>query len=282
MSSMTAFAAVAFPVDSLGQFQMEIQSVNRKNLDMAIFLPKEFSSLDFYIRKAIQKVAFRGHVTVKVFRQALVEDKMDLFAIKQEIDALAKACFLTSVTSIEGLLACKDKLQYRVAEVPLQEIEPFIDKLLLEWIKMRKEEGGHLAKDLMERLRNLFLRLEKIEARQKKAPETFAERLRKRLEEAKILETLEDTRMMKEIILYSEKVDTTEEVVRLKFHFNQFEATLKSEEPAIGRKLDFLIQEMNREINSLGVKCQDLEIIKETLEIKAEIEKMREQVQNIE
>ncbi|MDN3504341.1 MAG: DUF1732 domain-containing protein [Rhabdochlamydiaceae bacterium] len=89
-------------------------------------------------------------------------------------------------------------------------------------------------------------------------------------------------KVIKEVVIFSEKIDTTEEIIRLKSHLKQFFQTLNSSEKAIGRKLDFIIQEMNREVNSLSVKCHDLEIVKQSLEIKSEIEKVREQVQNIE
>jgi uncharacterized protein (TIGR00255 family) len=283
MRSMTAFGKASFS-NPLGAFQIEIHSLNRKNLEISIVLPKEFGSLDLSFRKIIQKVASRGTVAVKMFRQGSTNSlsKEALLATKHSIDTMAKECGLSSIASISELLECALRFEPKTEEIDSDTILPYFEKAVENWNQMREVEGEHLSLDILARLSNINMRALLIEEGQKGSTAAFADRLKKRLDDAGVLEGFDDARVIKEVVIFSEKVDTTEEIVRLKSHLKQFEDTLKNSEEAIGRKLDFLIQEMNREVNSLGVKCQDLELIKETLEIKSEIEKIREQVQNIE
>jgi uncharacterized protein (TIGR00255 family) len=283
MRSMTAFGKASFS-DPLGAFQIEIHSLNRKNLEISVVLPKEFGSLDLSFRKIIQKVASRGTVAVKMFRQGSTNSisKEALLAAKHSIDTMAKECGLSSITSISELLECALRFEPKTEEIDSDTILAHFEKAVDNWNQMREIEGENLSLDILGRLSNINMRALIIEEGQKGSTAAFADRLKKRLDDVGVLEGFDDARVIKEVVIFSEKVDTTEEIVRLKSHLKQFEDTLKNSEEAIGRKLDFLIQEMNREVNSLSVKCQDLELIKETLEIKSEIEKIREQVQNIE
>jgi len=283
MRSMTAFGKASFS-NPLGAFQIEIHSLNRKNLEISIVLPKEFGSLDLSFRKIIQKVASRGTVAVKMFRQGSTNSlsKEALLATKHSIDTMAKECGLSSIASISELLECALRFEPKTEEIDSDTILAHFEKAVDNWNQMREIEGENLSLDILGRLSNINMRALIIEEGQKGSTAAFADRLKKRLDDVGVLEGFDDARVIKEVVIFSEKVDTTEEIVRLKSHLKQFEDTLKNSEEAIGRKLDFLIQEMNREVNSLSVKCQDLELIKETLEIKSEIEKIREQVQNIE
>ncbi|MCF7806725.1 MAG: YicC family protein [Simkaniaceae bacterium] len=287
---MTAFGRADISTD-IGDFYLEIYSVNKKNLDVSTFVPKDFFMLDLHLRKWIQRIAERGSISIRLMREAkkgdlCVEfDEENLGELKTKLNQIAMALDMPPVHSIEFLAEMFLRMPHR--EMPLNrekflaDVRIVFDKAAKDWIAMREREGVHLAQDIEQRLNQIEQHVEAIENGMDRAPQKFAEKLKNRLQEAGVFEQKDEERVIKEVVVFSEKVDTTEEIIRLKSHVKQFNETLCRDE-SMGRKLDFLIQEMNREVNSLGVKCFDLEMIKRVLEIKSELEKIREQVQNIE
>ena len=259
---------------------------------MNIYSPRELSMIDYHLRKWVQSHAKRGTVTVKLIK----ENKFDacaqriglkrLKSIKSELDHVAVDLQLDPVTSIEFLAQFAQNSSSPTATIDqdklVKEVEQAFTHAAENWVKMKCDEGSRLVKDMSQRLNHVNNIINDIESKIDNAPTKYADKLKKRLDESGVLEGKDDEKVIKEVVIFSEKIDTTEEIIRLKSHLKQFAQTLESSEKAIGRKLDFIIQEMNREVNSLSVKCHDLEIIKQALEIKSEIEKVREQVQNIE
>ena len=285
--SMTAFGRAQFSLE-WGDFVLEVYSVNKKNLDISFILPKDFILLEAPLRKWVQEIALRGSVSVRLTRQmkkrgASGVDEAQFAQVKEGLDGVAKKLGIKGVESIEFLahyVATHGQKSVGVDhDLLLKSVKEAFDTASKEWLAMKQVEGEHLAADLNERLAVVRKLVDEIGSMSENAPNLYREKLKKRLTE--VMGDLDEERVVKEVVIFSEKVDTTEEIVRLKSHLKQFEKTLQMD-GAIGRKFDFLIQEMNREVNSLGVKCLDLDIVKRVLEIKSEIEKMREQVQNIE
>lgn len=288
---MTAFGKAHFA--SCGsEFYLEIYSVNKRNLDVSVYVPKEVMRLEYPIRSWMQALARRGSIVIKLIKEGRLDEEIKgidlghLEQLKRALDEYAHQLNLAPVESIEFLAqfamekpTAQKGIDY---EVFLSDLKKAFDCATKEWQAMKSSEGTFLATDLKTRLSTLLKYVIEIEGRVKNAPEHFAKKLRSRLDEAGILQNQDDERVLKEIILFSDKIDVTEELIRLKSHLKQFQELLESAEEPKGRKCDFLIQEMNREVNSLGVKCQDIEIIQYVLEMKSELEKVREQVQNIE
>jgi len=288
---MTAFGKKHFSC-SAGQFYLEIYSINKRNLDVNIYSPRELSMIDYHLRKWVQSHAKRGTVTIKLIKEHKHEhddtsvDTQKLAHLKTELDQIAKDLNLSSVSSIEFLAQFAQNQPNIRAPIDqdklVDQIQEAFNHAADNWVKMKCDEGSRLVKDMSQRLNHVEKIITDIELKIENAPQKYADKLKKRLDDAGVLEGKDDEKVIKEVVIFSEKIDTTEEIIRLKSHLKQFAQTLDSSEKAIGRKLDFIIQEMNREVNSLSVKCHDLEIIKQALEIKSEIEKVREQVQNIE
>ena len=289
--SMTAFGRSVIST-SFGIFHLEISSVNKKTLDISTYIPKDFLFFEMAFRKWIQKIVSRGSITIRLYRESQptgevgMMNREDLVRFKDKLDAMASDFGLERVQSIESLLECAQKYGARKDSDQTEALEKELQKAFEEasqhWLEMKYDEGKLLQKDFHERLERMSSHLCSVEGMVSRAPETYAQRLKKRLDEAGVLEEMEDDRVIKEVVIFSEKVDTTEEIVRLKSHVEQFGQTIDNDQHVVGRKLDFILQEMNREANSLSVKCQDLDIVKLCLELKSEIEKIREQVQNIE
>jgi uncharacterized protein (TIGR00255 family) len=199
---------------------------------------------------------------------------------------LAKELKVDASVSLEFLIEQVQKNRVKEVEIDLeatlQPLQKGVETALSAWDKMRQKEGHHLSSDIEARLKLIHSTLSKIEKHAPNVVKAYEEKLKKRLMESGFFEDGDFERICKEVLIYSDRVDIAEEMTRLKSHIVQFLDVIKSDAVAIGKKLDFLVQEMNREANSLGVKCQDLEIIQWTVLIKSELEKIREQVQNIE
>lgn len=271
----------------------EIASVNRKQSEITVYLPREMESLEAQARAELNKRVARGRVTVKVGLHTMealpgqVQLNLPVArAYTAELRKLARELKISDAVSAEtlvrlpGVLRGPDELSEGSALWPILE-ESLIaagDAL----VKMREKEGAHLAKDLQGRIRALRKGVTKIKTLAPEMVKKYREQLQKRIQEAGLaLPTEEDERLVKEIVYFADRSDISEELARLQSHFNQFEDCNKSSEP-VGRTLDFLAQEMNREINTIGSKAQDSEVAREVVLLKAELEKFREQVQNVE
>jgi len=272
----------------------ELAAVNRRQSEISVSLPRELEMLEAQVRDTINGTVARGRVTARLNIHA-AEGKLSARmhinmplarAYADELGRLAKKLKLSGKVSLDQIIRAPGVFQSDEELVEAETVWPIVEKAvkqaLAALVKMREREGLHLARDLAARITLLRTAVEKI---QKQAPQT-AENYRRQLHEriqAAGLEAIapDDERLLKEIVLFADRSDISEELTRLQSHFQQFDDCVKSKEP-VGRTLDFLAQEMNREINTIGSKANDAVISREVVVLKAELEKFREQAQNVE
>ncbi len=279
MRSMTAYGRSQIET-ARGRWVVEVHSVNRKMLDIGVQMPRELLVFDLDVRKKIHERVQRGQVTVRIHLQSDDEEAPfeALRSLKKRWEGLAqKLGFEKKAVTFEFLAG-----RFEAAAAPKDEkgfksdLEKALSLALDAFIAMREKEGAALLKDFKARIASIRKDLQKIEEKAPLLAKKYEEKLKEKLKD------FSDERLMREVILYAEKADISEEVTRLHSHLEQFEALFAAKEPSIGRTLDFLTQEMGREINTLGAKAGDSGISKLAIGIKSEIEKIREQVQNIE
>jgi uncharacterized protein (TIGR00255 family) len=278
-----------------GRLVIEIHSVNKKFLDLSIYLPKDLLRFDIEIRKWLSEQIERGQVSVRANLQIDVQGRKAFDAKLKELQTTKRAW--EEIASHLGFDPRQDiDLKFLVdqaqAESPLasdldehvmrHQLKEGIEEALEKFISMKEEEGRALADDMEKRLSEITPLLKKTEEKKEGALAHYQAKLRERLQEVGPLTSDVEGRLHREIALLAEKADITEEVVRANSHIRQFQHHLKTAERAIGRTLDFLLQEMNREINTLAAKSLDIEISGFVVKMKSELEKIREQVQNIE
>lgn len=273
---------------------VELSSVNRKQAEVAVALPRELEMLEAQLRERIHSAVARGRVNVRVSLHA-AEDKLSArkhinHALARDYAAefgrLARTLKLSGDVTLDQVLRAPGVFHTDEELAESENLWPAVEKALnaalAGLLKMREREGTHLAKDLSARIGVMQKCVGLV---QKQAPET-AENYRKQLLErikSAGLENIQpnDERLLKEIVLFADRSDIAEELTRLQSHFTQFADCCKSREP-VGRTLDFLAQEMNREINTIGSKANDAIISREVVTLKAELERFREQAQNVE
>lgn len=293
MNSMTGFGRATQIVDGL-QCIIEIKSVNSRFLDLNIRSPKQVNSVEHSIRKCIQKIIHRGKVDVFVTLQD-VGDREKQFIINSSLkhqiqDLLVSEGFyrepqevpLSAVMAISN-----DWVQIQDSEVTEDVLQSLVTdtttNALNALVSMRQSEGIHIQQDLLHRLSQMTNIIEDINSHKADAVIAYKENLRnKMMDYVEGLDiTANEDRLLQEVAIMADKTDITEEIVRFRSHVVQLTNTLKMDEP-IGRKLDFIIQEMNREVNTIGSKAMDITLTDYVVQLKCELEKVREQVQNIE
>ena len=293
MNSMTGFGQATQIVDGL-QCIIEIKSVNSRFLDLNIRSPKQVNSVEHSIRKCIQKIIHRGKVDVFVTLQD-VGDREKQFIINSSLkhqiqDLLVSEGFyrepqevpLSAVMAISN-----DWVQIQDSEVTEDVLQSLVTdtttNALNALVSMRQSEGIHIQQDLLHRLSQMTNIIEDINSHKADAVIAYKENLRtKMMDYVEGLDiTANEDRLLQEVAIMADKTDITEEIVRFRSHVVQLTNTLKMDEP-IGRKLDFIIQEMNREVNTIGSKAMDITLTDHVVQLKCELEKVREQVQNIE
>ncbi len=269
---------------------VEVKAVNNKFLDSNIRIPKELSALEDRLRKMVTANLDRGKIdmfiTVDWLEGAprkVVVDKALAKAYHEAMTELAAEIGMPSDIGVSRLASFPDVINIKDVPPNIEEIWEVLkesaQKALEALVAMRESEGRTLVEDLKARISTVSERLSEVEVLLPEGVPAYREKLMKKLEEIKM--TVDETRFAQEAALMAEKCDCTEETVRLRSHISQFKGMLKVEGP-IGRKMDFLVQEMNRETNTIGSKSQDVRITGLVLELKSEIEKIREQIQNIE
>lgn len=293
MNSMTGYGRGEAARDGL-KITVEISSVNRKQTDITVLLPRELELLEPRVRDEINRSIARGRLTVRVALHAAdgktagqVRVNAALAkAYAEEYRRLAKKLKLADTVSLELLARSPGVLQTAEEVTDPEEfwgvMHQALQKSLATLLKMRQREGAHLTHDLKARMNVIREAVARIREQAPKVAERYREQLRERIKAAG-LETPppDDERLLKEVVYFADRSDISEELTRLESHFKQFEDCVKSKEP-VGRTLDFLSQEMNREINTVGSKANDSLISREVVTIKAELERFREQVQNVE
>ena len=294
--SMTGFGKTSPEIAAATQWTFEISSVNRKQLELRINLPHEFSALETEIRNFIKGKISRGMVNIKgIFTPAQADRNKSVSINYELLDELVCAaitlknkhpeladsvCNINSFFSVPGVISSHET-DTEDSEL-ISRILTSLDSALQHFCTMRKTEGDALEKDLRSRLDLLKSLLDEIIPFTAEINRNIKQKLLDRCLESGLNIDLNDERLQKEIIFYADKGDVSEEITRLKSHFIQFDKFLSSANSDAGRSLDFLVQEMFREINTLGNKSGSCDISPLVVSFKTELEKMREQIQNAE
>lgn len=276
----------------LGRMMVECRSINHRYCDINLKLPKRFNPLESRIKEMVRSEVSRGRIDLSVKLDTSGEGKVQYevdFSLADQyyraLQLLKEKYKIQGEITLDLLAGARDLIQAREiiedVEPFWQEIAPILKQSLKDMDQMKKTEGESLGKDLSQRMGRILqvfgeIRL-KFSSSQKAFQERFRERLRTLLEGTE----LDPSRFEQEVALWVERSDITEELVRAESHLRQFRTLFESQEP-VGRKMDFLLQEIHREANTTGSKVNDSEISQRIVEIKSELEKIREQVQNIE
>ncbi len=273
-------------------FVVECKSVNHRYLDLNMRMPRVLLFLEDYTRTHIRDRISRGHidifVTYKNTENPVGSVRANLEVAREYYEAasriredlsLGDELTLNSLVRLEGVL---DYEEVQVDEDALREIfNEALDMAIDSMISAREKEGANMVKDLLERKETLVGIIDDIEKREPVVVEEYRQKLREKITEYMEGSGIDENRFNEEILYFSDHASITEEIVRIHSHLEELEKLLKSDE-AVGRNLDFLIQELNREFNTTGSKANDIKITKNVLAAKSEIEKIREQVQNLE
>lgn len=273
-------------------WSVECSAVNRKQLEVAVNLPRELAELENAVRAEVSAAVSRGRVNVAVCKEAAAATA-DAVRVDQALAAhyfhamhalalkldMPPQIALTDITRLPGVLSMAQT--ETTVEAAWPAIQAALTAALKQLAVMRAAEGASLRADIEARLRTIEALLESIRAKAATVPEHQRKVLRQRLEEAGIPLPLDDERLVKEIALFADRTDISEELSRAASHVKQFRAYLDADAPA-GRSLDFLLQEFFREFNTMGSKCNNAEIAHHVVMAKTELEKIREQVQNAE
>lgn len=273
---------------------VELTSVNRRQGEISLNLPREIEGLESRIRDRINQSISRGRLTARLALHLGEADWKGRIRLNvplartyvREFRRLARELKLAGEVTLEAVLRAPGVLQTEedadAGERFWPEVEKALDKALAALVRMREREGGHLAKDLKQRMAAIRKTVRRVAAIAPEIPRRYQEQLRERIRQAGLpLPAAEDERLLREVVYFTDRSDISEELTRLQSHFAQFDECLQSTEP-VGRTLDFLVQELNREVNTIGSKANDGRISREVVRLKAELEKLREQVQNIE
>lgn len=289
--SMTGFGRG----EALGEgkkFTVELKSVNHRFSEIMLRMPRGMISLEEKARRYIQSRLARGRVDGFIS----VENSAEKTPAVKVDKALASSYYMSMKELFNDLgISSEIKPEHLISlpnvvtlEEPPEDIDaywPILEQALIQAVdrllEMRENEGARLQKDLLARLEQIRVTTMEIEKRAPEVVEEYRLKLAQRLQDLLNDSTIDANRLMAEVVIFAERSNITEEVVRLYSHVAQAGETLKLEQP-IGRKLDFLLQEMNREINTIASKASDLHIARASVEIKGELEKIREQVQNLE
>lgn len=272
---------------------MEIKTVNHRYNDIFIKMPKHINFLEDKIKKVIKNRISRGRVEVYINLEYLGESKVEILtdlplakSYYKALENLKKELNIKDEISLGHILDKDDIIKIENKELDEEEtwfcLKKALEIALIETVDMRTQEGKELSKDIKSSLVIVENKTKKIEERTPKVVEEYREKLEERTRELLSEEyNLDEDKLANEIVFFADRSDINEEVIRLYSHINQFYESLEEEVP-VGRKLDFLIQEMNREINTIGSKANDIEISRNVVEVKSELEKIREQIQNVE
>ena len=273
------------------KFVVELNSVNRKQNDVLVSLPRELTDLESRVRDLINASVSRGRLTVAVTHHTtngantLALDRQLARSFYDSMIALKKELGAAGEISIETVLRAPGVLRVPEEQVQVDDAWPHVESslkaALRELVKMREREGKHLAKDLIKRLKTLRECVRKIRSLQPVVVKRYRSNLLERIQKAGIDLPIDDERLLKEVIFFADKCDITEELTRLDSHLAQFAHHLRKNEP-VGRTLEFMSQELAREFNTIGSKANDVEISQHVVTCKAELEKIREQLSNIE
>ncbi len=291
LKSMTGFGRASESLNGL-DVTVEIKSVNHRYFEFAVRIPRVYQFMEEKLKSLCQQSISRGKIELSVFIEDNSENATAIEINRQYADAYISALkTLSKEYSIKNdikvsTLAGNPEL-FKVTRRELDEdavIEAVISvasKALSSFIDMRRAEGERLCNDVLSRIDTILGKVSVIEERSPETVKAYRERLEQKVKELLEDAKVDEQRLITETAVFADKVAVDEETVRLRSHITQLRDILKLDTP-MGKKLDFIVQEMNRETNTIGSKCQDIEISHIVVDIKSEIEKIREQIQNIE
>jgi uncharacterized protein (TIGR00255 family) len=291
IKSMTGFGRGEYEDNGL-QATVEIRSVNHRFREITVRMPRTYLQLEEKIKKMVEEKVVRGHLDIFVKIEDNREKKRNIKLDKELVLAyynclreMAKMLDIEHQLDLVRFSQFPDLLTVEEEEESLDEVwkvvQASLGDCLEQLLEMRTREGVKLQEDFMCRRDSICHHLEDIKKRELHLGEELRSRLQEKLRQLLEEHEIDEARLANEVVLFAERSSITEEIVRLDSHLDQLKKILQTGEP-VGRRLDFLIQEMNREINTIGSKASDLVISPLVVEIKSEIEKMREQAQNIE
>ncbi len=270
----------------------EIKSVNHRFLDLSVKVPRSYGFMEERVRKFIADKVNRGKVDVYIGMESFGEADRDILLNEPLAESYINALYtlrdkfslkddisVSTVSRISDIFNAerKDEDQEKIWEIAKEAL----DNAMGDFLSMRSREGERLYNDLAEKRDVLKSLKDKIEENAPERNRAYRERLTLKLSEILAEKDIDEARILTEAAIFADKIAIDEETVRLDSHFIEFDKIISSPEPA-GRKLDFLIQEINREINTIGSKANDIDIQKTVVDFKSELEKLREQVQNVE
>ncbi|MGN0689483.1 MAG: YicC/YloC family endoribonuclease [Oscillospiraceae bacterium] len=291
IKSMTGYGRAQASVDG-SDILVEIKSVNNRYYDFSARLPRMYGYLEEKLKTFLSGSISRGkiEVSVSIYNNTGKDEEitLNLDVANGYINALRGAneslgltddITLSQVSRFPDVFIVKKIIEDE--ESVWNNIRPVAEEAVAKFVSMRETEGAKMKEDLLSRLDFILKEVEKVEIQSPKTTENYRNRLYQKLKEVLSDNNIDEQRIVTEAAIFSEKIAVDEETVRLRSHISQFKELLETSEP-VGRKLDFLVQEMNREANTIGSKAQDVAITKIVVDIKSEIEKIREQIQNIE
>jgi uncharacterized protein (TIGR00255 family) len=291
VKSMTGFGKAEGDT-TLGKLSVEVRSVNHRYCDINIKLPKRLAPFENRMKEAIRSQVSRGRIDVSLKLDNLGEEKVqlqvDLHLAEQYYQALQSLreklqlkdeVSLALLAESKDLITAKEETGY--IEPYWQEILPILKRSFQDLDEMKRLEGESIAKDIQQRLEYIAQQLAGIKQQFPLRLEAYQNRLQERLQSLLKGMEADSSRFQQEVAFLAERTDITEEIVRTESHLAQFTTFLEGEE-SVGRKMEFLLQEIHREVNTVSAKANDAEISQRVVEIKSELEKIREQVQNIE
>ena len=290
VKSMTGYGKSSLSINSR-DYQFEIKAVNHKYIDINIKMPRIISYLEEDIRKLISSKLKRGKIDVSISFENYSKEGNDIRIntdlakvyiqnLKQlaEEEKISANIEVTEITRFPDVLTIKSNLdENQMKEELLQVAEDAINQL----INMRQGEGERISKDILEKIAQIESKKEEIFKLSTGLIDEYVVKLETRIKEILKTEELDQSRLMQEVVIYADKCSVEEEITRLTSHIEQLRNLIKTNEPT-GKKMDFKIQEMNRETNTIGSKANNLEITNRVVDIKTILEDIREQIQNIE
>ncbi len=290
IKSMTGFGRGTY-LNENREYSIEIKSVNHKYCDISIKMPRAISYLEENIKKQIQSAISRGKVDIfinfnnssEIGRNIKINTEIANLYIKELKKLAANTNIIDNVnvmeiTKLPDVLSIKNEededIIWNELTIPLKEA-------LDNFISMRTIEGEKIKSDLENRINNISKKVEEISRFSTGLVEDYVVKLRERIKELIDIEKVDENRLAQEVVIYADKCSVQEEITRLNSHISQFKTLINSNQ-ACGKKIDFLLQEMNRETNTIGSKANNLELTNFVIDIKTELEDIREQIQNIE
>ena len=289
--SMTGYGKQSLNVEKR-EYQVEIKSVNHRYLDINIKLPKSISYLEDTIKKEISAKIKRGKIYVFITfennsqegKNITINKELAKLYIEQLKELAQEEKILNNIEVMDIaklpdiLIVKNDEEDEKIQNELIEVVQGAISKI----IEMKNIEGNKIEQDLLQRIDKIENKIVEISAKSTGLIEEYVVKLEKRIKEILKTEELDKSRLAQEVVIYADKCSIEEEVTRLKSHIYQFRNLISNNNETIGKKLDFLIQEMNRETNTIGSKANNLEITNGVIDIKTELEDIREQIQNIE